>query len=161
MLLNMVAEEADANRRASAALVREPPDWLLGEIERLTEGPTLFAPARHPVLSLDVNEKRLKSILVNAHERHPQDFETLLGLARASGRRPSAACRCWPRSFFRPRPPTAILPNAGAWRRRAARRSPARGPILAAGPTTRTPMAERTARRFRWTGQPMIAISPS
>jgi hypothetical protein len=80
MLLNMVAEEADANRQASAALTREPPDWLLEEIERLTEGPTLFAPARHPVLSLDVNEKRLKSILINAHEQHPQDFETLLGL---------------------------------------------------------------------------------
>jgi hypothetical protein len=79
-LLNMVAEEAEENRRASAALVREPSDWLLGEIERLTEGPTLFAPARHPVLSLDVNEKRLKSILVNTHEQHPQDFETLLGL---------------------------------------------------------------------------------
>ena len=48
--------------------------------ETLTEGPTLFAPARHPVLNLDVNEKRLKSILVRAHEQHPQDFETLLGL---------------------------------------------------------------------------------
>ena len=80
MLLNMVAEEADANRRASAALLREPSKWLLGEIERLTEGPTLFAPARHPVLNLDVNEKRLKGILVRAHEQHPQDFETLLGL---------------------------------------------------------------------------------
>jgi hypothetical protein len=81
MLLNMVAEEAEENRRASAALIRERPDWLLGEIERLTEGPTLFAPARHPVLNLDVNEKRLKGILVQAHEQHPQDFETLLGLS--------------------------------------------------------------------------------
>jgi hypothetical protein len=79
-LLNMVAEEAEENRRASAALVREPSDWLLGEIERVTEGPTLFTPARHPVLSLDVNEKRLTSVLVNTHEQHPQDFETLLGL---------------------------------------------------------------------------------
>jgi hypothetical protein len=79
-LLNMVAEEAGANRQASSVLVREPTAWLLGEIERLTEGPTLFAPARHPVLELDVNQKRLKSILVNAHEQHPQDFETLLGL---------------------------------------------------------------------------------
>jgi uncharacterized protein len=80
MLLNMVAEEADANRRASAALLREPSKWLLGEVERLTEGPTLFAPARHPVLDLDVNQMRLKRILVRAHEQHPQDFETLLGL---------------------------------------------------------------------------------
>jgi len=79
-LLNMVAEEAEENRRASAAMVRERPDWLLGEIERLTEGPTLFAPARHPVLSLDVNQKRLKAILRDAHEQNPQDFETLLGL---------------------------------------------------------------------------------
>lgn len=79
-LLNMVAEEASENRQASAALVRESPQWLLGEIERFTEGPTLFAPARHPVLKLDVNEKRLKSILVSAHEQNPQDFATLLGL---------------------------------------------------------------------------------
>ncbi|MGA2068104.1 MAG: DUF763 domain-containing protein [Thermoguttaceae bacterium] len=81
MLLNMVAEEAGENRRASAALVREPPGWLLGEIQRLTEGPTLFAPAHHPVLKLDVNEKRLKDILVTAHQQHPRDFEALLGLA--------------------------------------------------------------------------------
>jgi len=79
MLLNMVAEEAEANRRASAALVNESPDWLLGEIERCTEGPSLFAPARHPVLKLDVNWKRLKKIVVDAHERNPKDFETLLG----------------------------------------------------------------------------------
>jgi len=80
MLLNMVAEEAGENRQASAALVREPSAWLLSEVERLTEGPTLFAPARHPVLKLDVNEKRLKKILCSVHEKHPADFESLLGL---------------------------------------------------------------------------------
>ena len=79
-LLNMVAEEADGNRIASAAITRENPDWLLGEIERLTEGPTLFAPERHPVLPADVNSKRLKKIIIDAHEQHPTDFETLLGL---------------------------------------------------------------------------------
>ena len=79
-LLNMVAEEAGENRRASTALVREPPGWLMDEVERLTEGPTLFAPARHPVLDLDVDRNRLKRILTSAHEQNPQDFETLLGL---------------------------------------------------------------------------------
>ncbi len=79
-LLNMVAEEAGENRRASTALVREPSGWLMDEIERLTEGPTLFAPARHPVLDLDVDRNRLNRILTSAHERNPQDFETLLGL---------------------------------------------------------------------------------
>ncbi|MCE5267907.1 MAG: DUF763 domain-containing protein [Planctomycetaceae bacterium] len=78
-LLNMVAKEADESRKSSAALVREPTEWLMGEVERLTEGPTLFAPARHPVLELDVNRDRLKRILTNAHERSPEDFETLLG----------------------------------------------------------------------------------
>ena len=80
-LLNMVAEEADENRRASAALVREKPDWLLGQIERYTEGPTLFAPARHPVLKLDVNWKRLRNVVAGAHEQNPGDFEALLGIA--------------------------------------------------------------------------------
>ena len=80
-LLNMVAEEAGENRRASAALVRENPDWLLEQIERYTEGPTLFAPARHPVLKLDVNWKRLRNIVTGAHEQNPGDFEALLGIA--------------------------------------------------------------------------------
>jgi uncharacterized protein len=78
-LLNMVADEAGENRRASAALVREPTAWLMEEIERLTEGPTLFAPARHPVLDLDVDRKHLARILTSVHEQNPQDFETLLG----------------------------------------------------------------------------------
>jgi len=79
-LLNMVAEEAEENRRASTALVREPTTWLLDEVERLTEGPTLFAPARHPVLDLDIDRNRLARILAAAHEQCPQDYQTLLGL---------------------------------------------------------------------------------
>jgi hypothetical protein len=80
MLLNMVAEEAEENRDASARLVQENPDWVLQEIVRCTEGPTLFAPARHRVLESDVNLKRLKRLIVDAHERHPDDFERLLGV---------------------------------------------------------------------------------
>jgi uncharacterized protein len=79
-LLNMVAEEAGENRRASTALVREPSGWLMDEIERLTEGPTLFAPDRHPVLDLDVDRNRLNRILTSAHEQNPRDFEALLGI---------------------------------------------------------------------------------
>jgi hypothetical protein len=78
-LLNMVAREAAANRDKSAALVRENPDWLLSEIDRYTEGPTLFAPKHHRVLPRDVNSSHLRRILVSAHERHPDSFETLLG----------------------------------------------------------------------------------
>ena len=78
-LLNMVAREAHDNRNACAALVRENPDWLLSEIRRATQGPTLFAPHHHPVLPVDVNLARLEKTLVLAHERNPRDFETLLG----------------------------------------------------------------------------------
>ncbi|MBT3378016.1 MAG: DUF763 domain-containing protein [Lentisphaerae bacterium] len=78
-LLNMVAEEADQNREASASLVREPVESVLREVARLTEGPTLFAPNHHRVLPTDVNVKQLHRVLRTAHERCPQDFETLLG----------------------------------------------------------------------------------
>jgi hypothetical protein len=32
------------------------------------------------VLKLDINSKRLKKIVVDAHEQNPDDFETLLGI---------------------------------------------------------------------------------
>lgn len=84
-LLNMVAGEAGENREKSAALVRENPDWLLSQIERYTEGPTLFAPKHHRLLPEDMNSRHLRRILVNAHERHPDSFEALLG-TRGVGR---------------------------------------------------------------------------
>jgi hypothetical protein len=78
-LLNMVASDAGDNRRGCADLARQKPDWLLGEIHRLTEGPTLFAPRHHAVLPVDVNLSRLEKTLILAHENHPKDFEALLG----------------------------------------------------------------------------------
>lgn len=78
-LLNMVAREAGANRQGCADLVRTDPDDLTRKILELTEGPTLFAPAHHPVLPSDVNPQRLQKLIRNAHEQHPADFQTLLG----------------------------------------------------------------------------------
>jgi hypothetical protein len=80
LLLNMVAQEAAANRAASVELVHWDPTRLLSEVRRMTEGPTLFAPAHHRVLPADVNLDRLKRIVTSAHERCPGDFATLLGL---------------------------------------------------------------------------------
>jgi hypothetical protein len=79
-LLNMVAVEAGANRAASADLVRGNPDRLIEEVRRATEGPTLFAPAHHPVLPRDVNLARLRKIVAAAHERQPADFEKLISV---------------------------------------------------------------------------------
>jgi uncharacterized protein len=78
-LLNLVAEEAEANRTASAELVCGNPDKLLRIIDQHCAEPTLFAPTHHPVLPADVNLGRLEKIVRIAHERQPRDFETLLG----------------------------------------------------------------------------------
>ncbi|MEE3371727.1 MAG: DUF763 domain-containing protein [Planctomycetota bacterium] len=84
-MLNMVAHEADANRQSCAELACQNPDWVVGEIERLTEGPTLFAPQRHPLLPHDANLPRLRQLVIRAHENHPQDFSTLLGTKGVGG----------------------------------------------------------------------------
>jgi hypothetical protein len=82
LLLNMVAREADANRRGSVDLVQDwKPDKLMAELRQATEGATLFAPAHHAVLGHDVNLDRLQRIVRTAHEQHPQDFAALLGTA--------------------------------------------------------------------------------
>lgn len=78
-ILNMVAVEAEANRKATTALVRDNPEKLLRLIESQTGEPTLFAPAHHVVLPTDVNLKRLEQVVRTAHDRNPGDFETLLG----------------------------------------------------------------------------------
>jgi hypothetical protein len=79
LLLNMVAAEADGNRGASAELVRWNPDKLMYEARKMTEGPSLFAPAHHALLPEDANLDRLERIVRGAHERNPADFATLLG----------------------------------------------------------------------------------
>jgi uncharacterized protein len=78
-LLNMVAGEADANRKGCAELVREYPEQILNILREQVDGPTLFAPRHHPVLRGDVNYSRLEKIVLEAHEYHPADFKTLLG----------------------------------------------------------------------------------
>jgi hypothetical protein len=79
LLLNMVASEADANRKSSVDLIGWNPDKLLFELRKFTDGPTLFAPAHHEVLPADVNVDRLEKIVRSAHETQPADFTTLLG----------------------------------------------------------------------------------
>jgi hypothetical protein len=79
LLLNMVASEADANRKSSVDLIGWNPDKLLFELRKCTEGPTLFAPEHHEVLPENVNIDRLERIVRSAHEQNPIDFTALLG----------------------------------------------------------------------------------
>jgi hypothetical protein len=79
LLLNMVASEATKNRSASVDLIGWKPEKLLDEARKLTQGPTLFAPAHHEVLPENVNLDRLEKIVRSAHESGPQDYAALLG----------------------------------------------------------------------------------
>src|SRR4051812_20646054 len=79
LLLNMVATEADANRKSSVDLIGWNPDKLMFELRKFTGGPTLFAPTHHEILPADVNVDRLEKIVRSAHEQQPGDFTALLG----------------------------------------------------------------------------------
>ena len=81
LTLNMVAQEAQANRQGSVDLAGWNPDRLLGEIERFTQGPTLFGPAPHPVPPTHLNLDRLRGIVRSLHESGPADYAALLGHA--------------------------------------------------------------------------------
>jgi hypothetical protein len=75
--LNLVAEESEAARGASAALAREKPGVVLSA---LTDRPLLSMPRRHAVLLSDVNPRHLDTILLKTYERAPENFEALLGM---------------------------------------------------------------------------------
>jgi hypothetical protein len=89
--LNLVSEEHDALRRASAELAAGPPDRVL-DVVRSVQGatgepglpfegpPTLEMPRRHALLLQDVDPRRLHTVLVSTYDRAPENFETLLGM---------------------------------------------------------------------------------
>jgi hypothetical protein len=73
--LNLVAEESESTRNASAELAIQSTEKTLSLIQRL---PDLRLPSRHPVLIEDVNPAYLKKILLTTYERQPKTFEELL-----------------------------------------------------------------------------------
>ena len=81
--LNLVAEESEPVRDASAVLAREKPGVVL---DALKERPLLSMPRRHAVLLADVNPQHLDRILLKTYERAPENFETLLGMEGVGAR---------------------------------------------------------------------------
>jgi hypothetical protein len=75
LLLNMVATESADARNASVEATRIDPGKILSEVQ---QAPSLFMPARHPVLSEDINPVWLGRIWRTVHERQAADFEQLL-----------------------------------------------------------------------------------
>ncbi len=76
--LNMVASESEAARQTvTDIVVEQKPEKLLDELKKLK---TLTLPPRHHVTLDDIHPDRLSKIIIQTHERSPQNFEQLLGL---------------------------------------------------------------------------------
>ena len=76
-VLNLVASEGEGNRVTAAALAREHPDHVTGEIERMRD---LSLPRRHEVLVSDLHPERLHRVLLSAYEAQPATFTDLLAV---------------------------------------------------------------------------------
>jgi len=77
LLLNMVADESAAARKACSDISLIGPEKILKE---LATDQGLFLPAGHAVTDRDINVKHLKKIMRSIYEAQPGDFEQLLGL---------------------------------------------------------------------------------
>lgn len=80
LILNLADTKADVTREGILSITRENPDKMLGEIRKIV------MPRHHEVLESDVNMKRLGAVLTLAHERHVENFESLLLLEGAGPR---------------------------------------------------------------------------
>jgi hypothetical protein len=81
--LNLVANESEPVRSASAELSRQQPSVVLSALKEM---PALTMPRRHAVMVADVNPQYLQKILLKTYERAPEDFETLLGMQGVGAR---------------------------------------------------------------------------
>ncbi|MBW1677159.1 MAG: DUF763 domain-containing protein [Deltaproteobacteria bacterium] len=76
-VLNMVAEEGEEARKASAVIGCESPDTLIKELKKVQ---TLKLPPRHHILAKDLHPDRLYKTFLAAYEAQPGNFENLIGL---------------------------------------------------------------------------------
>ncbi len=75
LVLNMVADEAEASRQMTADLANEHPEKLCHEIRRMQE---LTLPRHHALLVSDLRPDSLQRILEKAYEAAPANFQEVL-----------------------------------------------------------------------------------
>ena len=75
--LNLVAQESEAVREASATLATQRPEVTL---EALGHLPSLEMPRRHDVRAIDIEPRHLQKVLLRTYEHAPKDFEALLAM---------------------------------------------------------------------------------
>ena len=77
-VLNMVADDSSAARRASAEFARQDPSVVGREIAKVI---TMALPTRHWVdIEKDINPGHLQKVLVKTYEAAPANFEALLAV---------------------------------------------------------------------------------
>jgi hypothetical protein len=77
-VLNLLAQESTEVRDVVTQVVtKEKPAKIVGQLNRLK---TLNLPRRHYVNMEDIHPDRLSKIFLNAYERKPENFESLLAL---------------------------------------------------------------------------------
>jgi uncharacterized protein len=77
VLVNLVATESEATRKAVVAIAAEKPATTIATLDRAAD---LVMPRRHELKLVDVNPRYLDKILLKTYERPPRDFEELLGV---------------------------------------------------------------------------------
>lgn len=71
-ILNLTDKNAASAKEGVLSIVKEDPNVILSEARKI------IMPSHHDVREKDVDLKRLGSVLALAHEKAPQDFESLL-----------------------------------------------------------------------------------
>jgi uncharacterized protein len=103
--LNFVAAESGEARRTIAGLSHESPQYLIGELTRLSVPPAagfqpappsrsiaggtagdLVLPAHHAVTAADIHPERLARALLRTYEAQAPSFEALLGLPKVGAK---------------------------------------------------------------------------
>jgi hypothetical protein len=81
-VLNLVAGEADGNRKVATELAREHPSKVAREIARLREAEPrhLSLPRRHEARLADVDPTRIERVLLKSYEAQPTDYTSLLAV---------------------------------------------------------------------------------
>jgi hypothetical protein len=76
--LNLVASESSSARKTITGIATEQkPVSIIADLKRLK---TLELPRRHQIEVNDLHEDSIAKILLSTYERHPENFEKLLGL---------------------------------------------------------------------------------
>jgi uncharacterized protein len=77
-LMNLVAGEAEGNRRVATELARENPGVIVRELKRMRE---LEMPRHHEVRLAEIHPDRMERILLKSYEAQPQTYTDLLSVS--------------------------------------------------------------------------------